>query len=220
MSKLQKYNLLKKTAIELTATNPNLSVKDIAKELGISDRTLIKWRSDPNFLEAVEKRYMIVLGSKIPVITEAMVREAQTGNVQAARLVYEFAGKLIKKQEINILSPYEIHFGNISNMNVDDAEDAEVLEAIDEIEIPNIETLPDRDIEPPIKRQVREKKQIDDAIKKEKYSQKRKEWYQWNKRAKAAGVEPLSARRPTKGQRKAWEDEIIKKEADGKTKRS
>ena len=214
MSKLQKYNLLKKTAIELTATNPNLSVKDIAKELGISDRTLIKWRSDPNFLEAVEKRYMVVLGSKIPAITEAMVREAQTGNVQAARLVYEFAGKLIKKQEINILSPYEIHFGNINNMNVDDAEDAEVMEAIEEIEIPNIETLPDRDIEPPVKRQIREKKQIDDAIKKEKYSQKRKEWYQWNKRAKAAGVEPLSARRPTKGQRKAWEDEIIKKEKD------
>ena len=214
MSKLQKYNLLKKTAIELTATNPNLSVKDIAKELGISDRTLIKWRSDPNFLEAVEKRYMVVLGSKIPAITEAMVREAQTGNVQAARLVYEFAGKLIKKQEINILSPYEIHFGNINNMNVDDAEDAEVMEAIEEIEIPNIETLPDRDIEPPIKRQIREKKQIDDAIKKEKYSQKRKEWYQWQKRAKAAGVEPLSARRPTKGQRKAWEDEIIKREKD------
>tara|TARA_R100000655_G_scaffold23917_2_gene48036 strand:- start:22000 stop:22659 length:660 start_codon:yes stop_codon:yes gene_type:complete len=214
MSKLQKYNLLKKTAIELTATNPNLSVKDIAKELGISDRTLIKWRSDPNFLEAVEKRYMVVLGSKIPAITEAMVREAQTGNVQAARLVYEFAGKLIKKQEINILSPYEIHFGNINNMNVDDAEDAEVMEAIEEIEIPNIETLPDRDIEPPVKRQIREKKQIDDAIKKEKYSQKRKEWYQWQKRAKAAGVEPLSARRPTKGQRKAWEDEIIKKEKD------
>jgi len=214
MSKLQKYNLLKKTAIELTATNPNLSVKDIAKELGISDRTLIKWRSDPNFLEAVEKRYMVVLGSKIPAITEAMVREAQTGNVQAARLVYEFAGKLIKKQEINILSPYEIHFGNINNMNVDDAEDAEVLEAIDEIEIPNIETLPDRDIEPPVKRQIREKKQIDDAIKKEKYSQKRKEWYQWQKRAKAAGVEPLRARRPTKGQRKAWEDEIIKREKD------
>ena len=214
MSKLQKYNLLKKTAIELTATNPNLSVKDIAKELGISDRTLIKWRSDPNFLEAVEKRYMVVLGSKIPAITEAMVREAQTGNVQAARLVYEFAGKLIKKQEINILSPYEIHFGNINNMNVDDAEDAEVMEAIEEIEIPNIETLPDRDIEPPVKRQIREKKQIDDAIKKEKYSQKRKEWYQWQKRAKAAGVEPLSARRPTKGQRKAWEDEIIKREKD------
>ena len=31
----------------------------------------------------------------------------------------------------------------------------------------------------------------------------------------AAGVEPLSARRPTKGQRKAWEDEIIKKESEG-----
>ena len=58
------------------------------------------------------------------------------------------------------------------------------------------------------------KKQIDHAIKKEKYNQKRKEWYLWKKRAKAVGVPPLSARRPTKGQRKAWEDEIIKRESE------
>ena len=211
MNKLQKYDLLKKAAIELTATNPNSSVKEIAEQLGISDRTLVKWRADPNFLEAVEKRYMVVLGSKIPAITEAMAREAESGNVQAARLIYEFAGKLIKKHEVNILSPYEIHFGS---MNMENAEDAEVLDAMDDIEIPNIETLPDRDIEPPVKRNKREKKQIDDAIKKEQYNQKRKEWYRWQKRAKAAGVEPLSARRPTKGQRKAWEDEIIKRESE------
>ena len=214
MNKLQKYDLLKKAAIELTATNPNSSVKEIAEQLGISDRTLVKWRADPNFLEAVEKRYMVVLGSKIPAITEAMAREAESGNVQAARLIYEFAGKLIKKHEVNILSPYEIHFGSIGSMNMENAEDAEVLDAMDDIEIPNIETLPDRDIEPPVKRNKREKKQIDDAIKKEKYNQKRKEWYRWQKRAKAAGVEPLSARRPTKGQRKAWEDEIIKRESE------
>ena len=129
MNKLQKYDLLKKAAIELTATNPNSSVKEIAEQLGISDRTLVKWRADPNFLEAVEKRYMVVLGSKIPAITEAMAREAESGNVQAARLIYEFAGKLIKKHEVNILSPYEIHFGS---MNMENAEDADVLDAMDD----------------------------------------------------------------------------------------
>ena len=33
-------------------------------------------------------------------------------------------------------------------------------------------------------------------------------------KSQKVGVEPLSARRPTKGQRKAWEDEIIKKEQE------
>ena len=91
-------------------------------------------------------------------------------------------------------------------------EDAEIVDMMEDI--PIIETLPERDTEQPIKRNKREKKQIDSAIKKEQYNQKRKEWYQWKKRAEAAGVEPLSARRPTKGQRKTWEDEIIKREND------
>ena len=41
---------------------------------------------------------------------------------------------------------------------------------------------------------------------------KQKEWYKWRKRAKKAGVEPLKSKRPTPGQRKAWEAAIIKAE--------
>jgi hypothetical protein len=128
--------------------------------------------------------------------------------VQAGRLVLEHSGKLVKNINVTVDSPFEKYLKQV-DMDIEDAEVIEVME-----EIPIVETLPDRDIEPPIKRNKREKKQIDDAIKKEQYNQKRKEWYQWNKRAKAVGVEPLKARRPTKGQRKTWEDEIIKREND------
>jgi hypothetical protein len=41
---------------------------------------------------------------------------------------------------------------------------------------------------------------------------KQNEWYKWKKRAKTVGVEPLGAKRPTKGQRLAWEQEIIRRE--------
>ena len=152
---------------------------------------------------------MILFGGELPAVLSAMIREAKSGNVQAGRLVLEHSGKLVKNINVTVDSPFEKY---LKAVDIDDVEDAEVIEVMEDI--PIIETLPDRDIEPPVKRQVREKKQIDDAIKKEQYSQKRKEWYKWNKRAKAAGVEPLSARRPTKGQRKAWEDEIIKRESD------
>ena len=51
------------------------------------------------------------------------------------------------------------------------------------------------------------------AIKKEEKrldrNNKQKEWYEWRKRAKAVGVEPLKGRRPTPNQRKEWEDSII-----------
>ncbi len=212
MSKLQKYDQIKKVAVEHFATNPNITVKDLASELGITERTIVKWRTDPNFMDAIYDRYMVLFGGELPAVLSAMIREAKSGNVQAGRLVLEHSGKLVKNINVTVDSPFEKYLKAVDV----DIEDAEVIEVMEEI--PIIETLPDRDIEPPIKRNKREKKQIDDAIKKEQYSQKRKEWYKWNKRAKAAGVDPLSARRPTKGQRKAWEDEIIKRESENEAK--
>ena len=47
---------------------------------------------------------------------------------------------------------------------------------------------------------------------KEEYNRKRREWHKWKKRAKAVGVEPLPARRPTPAQRKEWQDQIEQKE--------
>ena len=208
MNKLQKYDQIKKVAIEHFATNPSLTIKELAAEIGVTERTIFKWRTDPNFMDAIYDRYMILFGGELPAILNAMIREAKSGNVQAGRLVLEHSGKLVKNINVTVDSPFEKYLKIVD----DDAEDAEIVEAMEEI--PIIETLPERDIEPPIKRNKREKKQIDDAIKKEQYNQKRKEWYLWKKRAKAVGVPPLSARRPTKGQRKAWEDEIIKKEQE------
>tara|TARA_R100000808_G_scaffold23024_1_gene50578 strand:- start:28 stop:654 length:627 start_codon:yes stop_codon:yes gene_type:complete len=208
MSKLQKYDQIKKVAIEHFATNPSLTIKELAAEIGVTERTIFKWRTDPNFMDAIYDRYMVLFGGELPAVLSAMIREAKSGNVQAGRLVLEHSGKLVKNINVTVDSPFEKYLKIVD----DDAEDAEIVEAMEEI--PIIETLPERDIEPPIKRNKREKKQIDDAIKKEQYNQKRKEWYLWKKRAKAVGVPPLSARRPTKGQRKAWEDEIIKRESE------
>ena len=207
MSKLQKYDQIRKVAVEHFATNPNLTVKELADEIGITERTICKWRTDPNFMDAIYDRYMVLFGGELPAVLTAMIREAKSGNVQAGRLVLEHSGKLGKNINVTVDSPFEKY---LKQVDIDDVEDAEVIEVMEDI--PIVETLPDRDIEPPVKRQVREKKQIDDAIKKEQYSQKRKEWYKWNKRAKAVGIKPLPAGKPTKGQRKEWEQSIIKAE--------
>ena len=51
-----------------------------------------------------------------------------------------------------------------------------------------------------------------ELIKKKKWLQRRRELHSWFKRAEAVGIAPLPARRPTPGQRKEWEDSIVKAE--------
>ena len=92
MNKLQKYDQLKKAAIELKASNPHLTELEISKQLGITDRTLRNWKTDPNFMDAIYDRYMILFGGELPAVLSAMIREARSGNVQAGRLVLEHSG--------------------------------------------------------------------------------------------------------------------------------
>ena len=53
---------------------------------------------------------------------------------------------------------------------------------------------------------------MDREKKKLTYNDKRKLWYNWKKRAKAVGIDPLPAKKPTKGQRMEWEQSIVEAE--------
>ena len=119
---------------------------------------------------------------------------------------------LVKQYNITI-SPFEKFLQTMDAEDGEMVEDealVEIMETIPEIE----EDLPPRNEKSQEQRTAEEKKAIKEALKREVYNRKQKEWYKWKKRAKAVDVEPLSAKRPTKGQRKAWEDEIIKRECD------
>ena len=204
-------NPKKQHAIELSALSPELTQKEIAVKLDIPYETLKTWRRNPDYMDAIYTRYMLEFGSELPAVLKAMVRDAKAGNVQAGRLVLEHSGKLVENINITVASPFEKWLKTV------DAEDAEVVEDVEMVEIiesfPEFEEdLPPRNEESVEKRSVEEKKAMKESIKREEYNQKQKEWYKWKKRAQAVGMEPLKAKRPTKGQRKAWEDEIIKRE--------
>tara|TARA_R100001463_G_scaffold53617_2_gene104650 strand:+ start:216 stop:854 length:639 start_codon:yes stop_codon:yes gene_type:complete len=192
-------------AIELFALNPAITVKEVASKVGVSDICVAKWRQDPMFIDKIYERYMTEFGSQLPAVINAMVREAKHGNVQAARLVLEHSGKLVKNVNITIDSPFE------KFLKSDDIQDAEIVEVFDDVAIP--EDLPERK---PSKTVKQEKVALKSEIEKDRYDNKkktrndmRKEWYRWKKRAKAVGIKPLSAKRPTKGQRKEWEESIV-----------
>ena len=189
-------------AIELFALNPNMTIKEVAARVGVAERCVSKWREDGNFIDKIYERYMTEFGSQLPAVINSMVREAKHGNVQAARLVLEHSGKLVKNVNITVDSPFE------KFLKTEDIEEADYVEVLDDVVIP--EDLPPREKPMSIKEErVVLKKVIDKELNKKNRNEKRREWYQWKKRAKAVGIEPLKAKRPTKGQRKEWELSII-----------
>ena len=223
MSKLVK-NPRKAHAAEIYALNPDITAQEVADKLQMNVRTVVDWKSDPNFVDAVYNRYMVEFGGEIPAVLNAMIREAKSGNVQAGRLILEHSGKLVKNINVTIDSPFEKFMKKIEVADVIDGEieDVVVTEIINEIpeEVVDITTLPERNTDSQKERIEKETKQIKKVVKSEKqkakYLDQRKRWYRWKKRAAAVGVEPLSAKRPTKGQRVAWQEEIQRRECEKK----
>ena len=171
---LAKKNPQKVLAIELLALNPNMTIKEVAERVGVTEKSIHHWRKDIMFVDKVYERYMTEFGGQLPAVINAMVREAKHGNVQAARLVLEHSGKLVKNVNITIDSPFE------KFLKAEDIEDAEIIEEFDEIVVP--EDLPER--KKPVsakKEKIVLKREIDKELSKKNRNEKRKEWYKWNK---------------------------------------
>ena len=199
-------------AIQIYAGKPDIQHSAAAEMLGVSESTLYRLRRDPNFWAKVYDYYMVTFEGDVVGVLQAMVREAMAGNVQAGRLVLEHSGKLQKNINITVMSRFE------KWMNKGEVTDAEVVNEFEEVpeELKDFSDLPPRNEESQQTRSGREKRQVKAVITKEerriRRNEARKIMRSWQKRAKEAGVDQLPARRPTKGQRLAWEREIIKKE--------
>ena len=200
-------NPAKHRAIELYATQPSITAEDVAIQCNVPKETIYEWRRNINFIEAIYDRYMVQFGSELPEVLGAMVREAKAGNVQAGRLVLEHSGKLVKNVNITIDSPFE------KFLKSEDVEDGEFVEVLDKVVIP--EDLPPRRKPKTAKEEeVILNREVKKELNKKKRNEKRKLWYAWKKRAEAVGIPPLPANKPTKGQRKEWEQSIIDAEAN------
>jgi DNA-binding Xre family transcriptional regulator len=202
--------VLRNHAIDIYAHQPNVKHSDVAEQLGISPKTLMKLRRDPNFWNKIYSEFCIHMEGELPDIVRAMSREALAGNVQAGKLMLEWAGKLEKTFNVNISSPWEVWLEHeklkglqITNDEYTDIQDGEIIG----------DMLPERTADN--SRQAVEEgfaKLDKEMIKKKKWYARRKELYSWSKRAEIVGIAPLPPRRPTKGQRLAWEESIVKAE--------
>ena len=127
MAKLakKKKNPHKEAAIQLFAFNHGITLQEVANKIGVSHKVVKNWREDPEFHLAIYNSYMNEFDSKLPSILDAMVREAQEGNVQAGRLILEHSGKLVKNVVNVTISPYEMFLNKVD----EGADDSEVIEA-------------------------------------------------------------------------------------------
>ena len=181
-------------AVDIYATTPNVQHKDVADELGINYKTLLKLRKDADFWKKVWDTYLVTYEADVLDVCRSMVREALAGNTSAGRLVLEHSGKLQKNINITISSPFERWLANEEKKQLEPSK--EIFEG---------ELVPE-EIQ-------QEFNHIDkQLIKKKKWLQRRRELHSWFKRAEAVGIAPMPAKRPTKGQRLDWEESIIQAE--------
>lgn len=68
--------------------------KDIAEELGISVKTLRRWRDMPGFSEEVRKTSENIFKSRLPMLFNVLFKEAEKGNFPFLRLAFERVDKL------------------------------------------------------------------------------------------------------------------------------
>jgi hypothetical protein len=229
---LKKSNLKKLRAIELLGTQPNMTYTQVCKELDISSNTLKVWREDVAFVEAVYEKYMVTFNSKLPDVLEAMIREAKEGNVQAARLVMDVAGKIVKRVNVKIQAPFQQFLdaseGEVVDIDFDDMDEEikgvgytpnEIINSI-----PVSENLPERNKsnDKPQNRIIKEKKRIAKIKKNPKAIKKKKDqynsWYHIRTRAKKVGLAPLPPGKPTKTQRAEWIKELERLESQKNSK--
>ena len=198
---MKKLNpILEKRAVDLNAHTPNIKHREVANQLEISDKTLMKQRKDGNFWDKVYSTFMQSFEGELPDILRAMCREAKAGNQMAARLVLEHSGKLQKNIHVTIASPFEQWLAQSGN---NQTEEAEIV----------LDTLPHRTAENTPETTQNDLVKLDRVIqKKQAWNTRRRELHKWVKRAEAVGITTLPARRPTKGQRLEWEMSIIQAE--------
>ena len=220
---IKKYEPNKLLAIELLASNPSMNQRAVASKLGINERTVRLWLTDPDFIDEIYKRYMEVSGIELPAVIKAMIEEAKMGNVQAGRLILEHFGKLETRIKVQVESPFE----KFMRMDGEDAEFVEMSgEEINEMDLvskvmdmEDIE-LPERDIanSSPSLREKNEKKTLKEStikeIKKEKVKKQLNNAYRLRKRAEGVGLKLLGAGRQSKGAREKWMEELERLELE------
>ena len=200
-------------AIEIWALEPSIGAGELAKRVGVGRGTILRWRNDAVFSDAVYDRYMQLLGFELPAVLCSMVREAKSGNVQAARLILEHSGKLVKRLNITVKSPFEKFLAmDGADADFEDVSGDDVKGLVEDI--PVVDDLPERVVGSQSERSRRE------SVENREVGAKAVKKAHWNeaqrlrRRAERVGYSLMPIGRQKKSDRMKWIAGLEKAERD------
>ncbi|XEC93393.1 phBC6A51 family helix-turn-helix protein [Paenibacillus tarimensis] len=96
----------------------NMSYEEIAAAIGVSSKSLQRWRKEPIFQEAVRRRSLELMGERLPDVLASMVDRAVNGSGKHAELVLKSLG-ILKDQHVVEARPYDPEDDPRSNANIE-----------------------------------------------------------------------------------------------------
>jgi predicted transcriptional regulator len=77
------------------------TIKEIADEVGVSERTIQRWRTDEQFVKAVARRVMLTSQDRLPeLMAKANDAFMADGNAALLRVILQAFGMLTDKVEV------------------------------------------------------------------------------------------------------------------------
>ena len=81
--------------IDLMADPTNaLTQREMADALGVSRRTIRRWKGMPGFADSLYTQLVQQTGADIHLVFKALMRQAVTGDVRAAKMLLDLVGRL------------------------------------------------------------------------------------------------------------------------------
>jgi AcrR family transcriptional regulator len=85
----------------LTDPDNRMTYLQIAEEVGVSERTLYRWREKEDFAQLIEELSDRIMKTFISEVDKAVMKSVKNGSVKAMELAYKRSGKLVDKKEIS-----------------------------------------------------------------------------------------------------------------------
>ena len=105
-------------AIEMLARPDNeLSLQEMADELGINQSSLWRWRRKEDFQKAVTELAYSCLKDELPNLFKSLADKAIGGNVKAMELMLKYAGNYVEKIETKVSG--DLDLGGMSDAELD-----------------------------------------------------------------------------------------------------
>lgn len=105
-------------AIEMLARPDNeLTLQEMAVELGINQSTLWRWRRKEDFQKAVTELAYSCLKDELPRLFKSLADKAIGGNVKAMELMLKYAGNYVEKIETRVSG--DLDLGGMSDAELD-----------------------------------------------------------------------------------------------------